>query len=70
MPWAFPDGPDQPTINADSAFIVATSTGGVSMVLGTEFICWLAGAPNPVGPASGTRVALSFEWAFSLPSAD
>jgi hypothetical protein len=34
MPWAFPDGRDQPTINADSAFILATNSGGVMMVLG------------------------------------
>jgi TonB family protein len=36
MPWAFPDGRDRPTIYADTAFIVATNTGGVSTVLRTK----------------------------------
>ena len=54
----------------NGAFIVATSTGGVSMVLGTKFICWLAGVPNPAGRASGTRVALEFGWTFWFPFGD
>jgi hypothetical protein len=35
MPWACPNGRDQPTINADSALIVATTTGGGVRVLDT-----------------------------------
>jgi hypothetical protein len=42
MPWAFPDGRDQPTITADSAVIVATYA-----TLKAEL---LAFTPHPLSP--------------------